>query len=117
LTRAAVLKAYADVHVNAAIVQALRKRGMDVATAQERGQRLADDSKLLADALAEERVLLTNDTDFLTIAANYTAMQTEFAPIFFWPQQARTVSQVVSQVIQNVTQNDYAALCSRVTYL
>lgn len=90
---------------------------MDVVTAQERGRGKADDPELLADALAEERVMLTNDKDFLTHAANYSAMQIEFAPIFYWPQQERTVSQVVRHVIQLATQNDYASLCSQVRYL
>ncbi len=64
-----MLKGFADVHVVHAIVQALRRRGMDVETAQQRGLQEADDSDLLAAALDEERVMLTNDTDFLALAA------------------------------------------------
>jgi len=59
-----VLPGYTDVHVVFVIVQALRRRGMDVVTAQDRGRQEADDAELLAEALADQRVMLTNDTDF-----------------------------------------------------
>ncbi len=47
-----MLKSYADVHVVFAIVQALRRRGMDVVTAEERGREEAEDAGLLTEALA-----------------------------------------------------------------
>jgi Domain of unknown function (DUF5615) len=84
-----VLKGYADHHVVFAIVQALCTRGMDVMTAADRGQQEADDAELLADALANQRVMLTNDTDFLALAAEHARRGEVFAPIFFWPQQRR----------------------------
>ena len=40
-----MLRGYADVHVVYAIVQALRRRGMDVVTAQDRGREEADDAE------------------------------------------------------------------------
>lgn len=66
-----MLKAYADEHVQSAVVEALRKRGLDVVTVQERGRHAADDATLLALALEEKRVLLTNDHDFLKRAAAF----------------------------------------------
>jgi hypothetical protein len=112
-----VLSAYADEHVNAAIVQALERRGMDVVTVQERGNEGADDAVLLAEALAEQRVLLTNDSDFLVLAAQCAAESRTFAPIFFWPQQRRGIGEIVRSIIREASGTDYASACSRVYFL
>jgi len=64
-----MLKGYADEHVVFGLVQALRQRGMDVVCVQDQGREQADDADLLDEALSEERVMLTNDTDFLALAA------------------------------------------------
>ena len=82
-----MLRGYADAHVVLALIQALRQRGMDVVRVQDRGREQADDADLLDEALADERVMLTNDTDFLVLAAERGTRQERFAPIFFWPQQ------------------------------
>jgi hypothetical protein len=112
-----VLKGYADVHVVFGVVQALRRRGMDVVTAQDRGSDEADDAELLAEALADERVMLTNDTDFLILAAHYSARGEAFAPIYFWPQQGRPVGEVVRRVLREAALEDYPSACSRVHFL
>lgn len=112
-----MLKGYADVHVVFAITQALRRRGMDVVTAQERGHNEADDTELLAEALADQRVMLTNDTDFLVLAARYAAQGEIFAPIYFWPQQGRPIGEVVRRVLREASVEDYTSACSRVHFL
>jgi len=68
-----MLKAYADEHVVFGLVQALRQRGMDVIRVQDRGREQADDAELLDEALQDERVMLTNDVDFLMLAAQRAA--------------------------------------------
>ena len=62
-----MLTCYADENVKAAIIAGLRRHGLSVVTAQERGQRETDDEILLETAASEGRLLLTNDTDFLRI--------------------------------------------------
>ncbi|MBI3947329.1 MAG: DUF5615 family PIN-like protein, partial [Armatimonadetes bacterium] len=47
----------------------LRRRGVDALTAQEAGRGRLHDSDHLAFALAEERVLVTMDSDFLALSA------------------------------------------------
>lgn len=98
-----MLKGYADHHVVVAIVQALCTRGMDVMTAVNRGQQEADDAELLADALANQRVMLTNDTDFLALAAERARRGEVFAPIFFWPQQQRGIGEIMRKIIREAT--------------
>ena len=112
-----MLKSYADVHVVFAIIQALRRRGMDVVTAQDRGREEADDAGLLADALAEHRAMLTNDADFLALAAGCSAQGEAFAPIFFWPQQGRPIGEIVRRILRAASVEDYPAACSRVHFL
>lgn len=111
-----MLRAYADEHVVFAVVEALRRRGMDVVTVHDRRKEATDDDELLAEALREKRVMLTNDQDFLVLAAHCIARNETFAPIFFWPQQRRRVGEVVRSVIREAT-HEYDELCSRVHYL
>jgi hypothetical protein len=111
-----VLKAYADENVTNAVVQALRTRGMNVATVSDRGREGTDDAALFAEALADERVLLTNDQDFLALAADAASRREVFAPIFYWPQQQRRVGELVNRMIQEANQVSYTDACSRVFF-
>jgi len=112
-----VLKGYADVHVVFAIVELLRRRGMDVVTVQDRGNDEAGDRDLLMHALAEQRVMLTNDTDFLALAARYSRQGETFAPIYYWPQQGRPVGEMVRRILREAASEDYRSACSRVHFL
>lgn len=112
-----MLKGYADAHVVFGLVQALRQRGMDVVRVQDCGREQADDTDLLDEALADERMMLTNDTDFLALAAERGARQERFAPIFFWPQQRRSIGQLVQSIIREASRHDYDSACSQVFFL
>ena len=68
-----MLPAYADENVKFAVVEGLRRRGMDVVTAQEQNEREPADETLLESATTERRLLLTNDTDFLRIHGEWLA--------------------------------------------
>jgi len=112
-----MLIGYADEHGVFGLVQALRPRGMDVIRVQERGREQADDADLLNEALADERVMLTNDTDFIALAAERAARQERSAPIFFWPQQRRSIGQLVQSIIREASRRDYSSACSQVFFL
>lgn len=112
-----MLKAYTDEHVVFGLVQALRQRGMDVVRVQDRGQEQADDAELLDEALDDRRIMLTNDTDFLILAAQRTEQQQRFAPIFFWPQQRRSIGQLIRSIIREASRSDYDSMCSQVFFL
>ena len=66
-----MLSGFADQHVHAATVLGLRRRGMDVVTAQQRGQCGVDVEVFLAIATTEGRLVLSYDTDFLRIHAEW----------------------------------------------
>jgi len=62
-----LIRFYFDQHYPAAVTAGLRRRGIDVVTAQEASQCGADDADQLAFAAAQGRVLATFDPDFLTL--------------------------------------------------
>ncbi len=61
----AAIRFHLDQHVPGAIAHGLRQYGVDVTTTQQAGLQDADDSDHLAFALAEGRVLVTHDSDFI----------------------------------------------------
>jgi predicted nuclease of predicted toxin-antitoxin system len=64
-----------DVHVRRPVTTALRRRGVDVLTAQEDGTTRLEDDKLLDRALEVARVLFTQDDDLLNEAAARTTIR------------------------------------------
>ena len=105
-----MLTCYADENVQAAVVAGLRRNGMDVVTAHDRGQRNTDDEILLGTATSEGRLLLTNDTDFLRIHSEWLALGRPHAGIVYWPQK-KLVGEVIRKLIAyaHATASDDAA--------
>ncbi len=60
---------YTDEHVVKAVAIGLRLRGVDVLTVPEAGLLGASDEEQLAFAFSEVRVIVTQDVDFLRLAA------------------------------------------------
>jgi predicted nuclease of predicted toxin-antitoxin system len=61
---------YLDEHVHPAIAAGLRRRGVDVLTAKDSGMLSATDVEHLAFAASQERVIFTQDADFLRLHAS-----------------------------------------------
>ena len=112
-----MLKALADEHVVYGVIEALRVRGMNVLTVQDMGRQGDDDEELLRVALSEGRLLLTNDEDFLRLAAMYGRRKEPFPPVLFWPQQQRSVGEIVRRVFREASLREYGEICSRVLFL
>lgn len=77
---------YCDQHVPVAVVRGLRLRGVDVITAFEDGNAALDDELLLQRATSLNRVLITQDEDFLAIASVWQASELEFAGVVYTHQ-------------------------------
>lgn len=60
---------YTDEHVANAVIRGLRQRGIDVLSVPEAGMMGATDEAHLVFAFERRRVLFTQDTDFLRLAA------------------------------------------------
>ena len=90
-----MLRLYADVQVKAAITAGLRRRGIDVVTAQEDGSQRLDDEPLLARATALGRVLFSQDDDLLAIARARQVEGVLFAGLIYGHQLAATIGKYV----------------------
>jgi hypothetical protein len=64
---------YLDQHIHGGVASGLRQHSIDVLTAQEAGRCGVSDVDQLAFATAQERVLVTHDTDYLVLAAGGVA--------------------------------------------
>jgi hypothetical protein len=64
------IRFYTDEHVSKAIIQGLRQRGVDVLTVVEAGTLGVTDEAHLERARQEERVIFTQDDDFLRLHAS-----------------------------------------------
>src|SRR5436190_6829772 len=76
------VKFYTDEHIGKAVIKGLRDRGADVLTTPEAGLLGAEDQEHLQRALAEGRVLITQDKDYLRLHA----AGVEHAGIAYAPQ-------------------------------
>src|SRR5215470_13378081 len=63
------IKLYMDEHVPEAVIEGLRRRGVDVLTVQEARMRAVEDNQHLELAAREGRVVVTQDADFLRLHA------------------------------------------------
>jgi predicted nuclease of predicted toxin-antitoxin system len=87
-----------DVHVPMAITTELRLRGVEVLTAQEDEAGEFKDPKLLDRASALERVLVTQDVDFLREAARRRDQSVPFLGIIYIPQLDITIGRAVTDL-------------------
>jgi predicted nuclease of predicted toxin-antitoxin system len=62
-----MLRFHLDEHIDTAIADGLRRRGIDATTTPETGLRGAEDEAHVAFARSEGRVVVTNDADFLRL--------------------------------------------------
>jgi hypothetical protein len=72
-----------DVHVQAAITEGLRVRGVDVLTAQEDNARRLNDAELLTHTTELGRVLFSRDDDLLREAARRQRSGESFAGLVY----------------------------------
>jgi hypothetical protein len=78
---------YMDVHVHGAVTNQLRRRGVEVLTAQEDHRREADDDELLDRARKLQRLIFTQDEDFLALASEWQRSKRPFAGIAYGTRQ------------------------------
>ena len=86
---------YMDVHVPFAVTDGLRRRGVDVRTAQEDNATDWEDEQLLDHATQLNRVMVTQDEDFLAEAARRQQMAHTFSGVVYGHQEQLTIGQLV----------------------
>lgn len=112
-----MLQLYMDVHINAAITAGVRRRGIEVLTAQEDGSRRFEDVLLLDRATALQRVLFSQDEDFLTIARERQISRVFFAGLIYGHQLAATIGKYVLDLELLCLVLDPEDMANRVEYL
>lgn len=106
-----------DVHAPYAITEALRRRGVDVLTAQEDGTDQLEDPPLLDQARESGRVLFTQDEDFLREGARRQTTGEAFAGIIYAHQMRATIGQCVHDLEMMAKVYEPADLANRVEHL
>lgn len=99
---------YFDHHVPSAVARGLRSRGIDVLTTQEDGTAESDDEAILKRATELDRVVYTQDDDFLVIASHWQETGREFAGIVYAEQIGITIGRAVLdlEIIAGATDPD-----------
>jgi predicted nuclease of predicted toxin-antitoxin system len=90
-----VIKFHLDEHVDPAVADGLRRRGIDVTTTAEAGLSGAEDPSQIAFAHAADRVLGTHDDDFLRIHQRGEP----HAGIVYGHQHARSIGEVIRGLV------------------
>ena len=90
----AVIRFHLDQHVSSAVARGLRLRGIDVTTTADAGLQDASDPEHVAFALAEDRVLFTQDQDFLRLHSSGV----QHAGIVFSQQGSRSVGEIITHL-------------------
>ncbi len=92
---AELIRFHLDENVNLAIASGLRQHGIDVTTSRNAELIGASDAEQLQYAKREGRVMVSQDTDFLVIAA----ATTEHPGLAFARKGTRSVRQIVDQLV------------------
>lgn len=89
---------YMDVHIPQSITAQLRRRNVDVLTAQEDDTLELPDDQLLERSTALGRVLFTQDIRFRAMAEDWQRQGKPFAGLIFGHQLGGTIGQFVKDL-------------------
>jgi hypothetical protein len=106
-----------DQHVPASVTAGLRRRGIDVLTANEDGAADWNDEQLLERATSLERVLFSQDVDLLSIANDWLATSREFSGLVYGHQLGITVGKAVADLELIAVVLDAEELWNRIEFI
>ncbi len=89
---------YMDVHVPRPVTRGLRRRGVDVPTAQEDGTARWEDADLLDRAGQVGRVLFSQDEDLLAEAARRQRQGVAASGVIYTPQLAVSIGHLIEDL-------------------
>jgi hypothetical protein len=111
------VRLYVDHHVRREITEGLRRRGVDVITAEQDGTKRLSDPELQSRASALGRVLISNDKDHLAEATRRQRSGEDFAGLVYAPQLRITIGQAVEDLELIAKVYDPGDMENRVHYL
>src|SRR5436305_10461678 len=112
-----MLPGLADSHLKGPIVRGLIRRGMDVVRAQDCGLCGQADDVILAAATSEGRLMLTNDQDYLVLAAAWRAVGRDHAGIVYWHQDKYPIGEAIKRILDYAQNTSPAAAANVVHHL
>ena len=89
---------YADEHVPLAVIKALRRAGHDGVRAQEAFPESTPEATHFDRAIVQGRILLSQDTDFLTLSTKTLSEGKHHPGVVYWPQGAYGIGQVIRRL-------------------
>lgn len=92
------IKIYADENINGAIVNGLRRRGVEIQSTHDAGNLGITDEEQLAYAVAQKACLFTHDDDLLTIADHWQKIGKEHFRILFIHQERLTIGEIIRRI-------------------
>jgi hypothetical protein len=107
------IRFHLDEHCPVALAEGLRRRGIDVTTTAEAGLLHAPDEDHLSYALAQGRVIFTQDADFLRLQASGA----EHAGIAYCHQGARSLGELLQMLVLIWESIESEEMRNRVEYL
>lgn len=108
---------YMDVQVQWSITLGLRRRSVDVLTAQDDGSATLDDLALLDRVTALNRVLFTEDDDFLREASRRQRAGIAFSGVIYEHQNRVDIGRCVDDLELVAKVNEPKDLANQVLYL
>lgn len=93
------LRLYMDHNVILAITAGCRSRGLDLLTALEDGMAQQPDEAILARATFLDRVVFTQDADFLRITGEWLSRGERFAGVIFGHQQRLSIGEAIENLV------------------
>jgi hypothetical protein len=110
------LRLYADECVNGRIVIGLRRRGVDVVTAEDEHLLSRSDRDQMVHAAALGRVFVTSDRDFFPIADDLMGRQAPFLGMFFIQPRA-TIGDAVRIIAEAAMNLELSAMQNRIEWV
>jgi predicted nuclease of predicted toxin-antitoxin system len=107
------IRYYFDQHVQGAVLAGLRQQGVDVLTAQEADRCGMPDQDQLAFATAQQRVVVTFDTDYLDLHRSAA----QHAGIAWCPATKYRIGQLVQMLVLLHGTTDRDSMRNHVEYL
>jgi predicted nuclease of predicted toxin-antitoxin system len=91
----AKIKFHLDENITLAIANGLRRRGIDITTTPEEGMIGQSDEQQLVFSLSQERVIFTQDTDFLRL--HHAGLS--HAGIVYCPQTSKSIGEILQGLV------------------
>ena len=108
---------YMDHNVVRAVVDGCRSKGLDVLTAYEDGWHEKSDVEVLARAASLVRIVFTQDTGFIVLAAECQALGVPFAGVIFARHGDISIRKVIDDLVLICNALDVENLSNKLIWL